>query len=775
MFSRFTERAMRAMVVAQEEAHKFNSSYVGTEHILLGILKVDQEENVILEVFDDMEMDAALLIEEVEDKIIEESHRNFSTFSFTPQAKRVLRYAWDEARAIGHGSVNIEHIFLALIKEKEGVGARILQENSITASEFKSKLLSKLGEEVSASLAVSGQRKGAIVTETPLLNEFGRDITWLAEEGKLDPVIGRQKEIERIVQILSRRGKNNPVLIGEAGVGKTAIVEGLAQSIMTEEVPKNLLNKRVVTLDLGILVAGTKYRGEFEERMKKLLAEVKDAGNIIMFVDELHTIVGTGSTEGSLDVANMFKPAMARGEVQVVGATTLDEYRKFIEGDPALERRFQSILVDEPTQEETLEIIKGIKSRYEEFHEVEFTDKAITASVVLSSRYITERRLPDKAIDLIDEAAARVILKTDKKVVDEDDIASIVSLWTGVDVGEMTRSESDRLLKMEDGMKELVIGQEEAVVAISKAIKRAKAGLKDPKRPIGSFIFVGPSGVGKTWLAKKLAEFMFGNENNLIRIDMSEYTEKHTTSRLIGSPPGYVGYGEGGQLTEPVRRKPYSVVLFDELEKAAPEVLNLLLQIMEDGHITDGNGRKVNFKNTIVIMTSNAGTSMLKKEAGYGFITEATKKQKSYDKIKETVLEEMKHVFTPEFLNRVDDIIVFKMLDKENMKKIIAIMVEDLIKRLEEKEIDLKINDKAKTFIVDNGYIENQGARQLRKTIQALVENPLSDKLLKGEIAENQVVTISVKADELSFMVKKKPVNVKSIEKKKEAVKVKEI
>jgi len=769
MFSRFTERAMRAMVVAQEEAHKFNSSYVGTEHILLGILKVDQNENVILDVFDEMDMDATLLIEEVEDKIIEESHRNFATFSFTPQAKRVLRYAWDEARSIGHGSVNIEHIFLALIKEKEGVGARILQENNITASEFKAKLLSKLGEEVSEAIPTSGHRKGPSV-ETPLLNEFGRDITWLAEEGKLDPVIGRQKEIERIVQILSRRGKNNPVLIGEAGVGKTAIVEGLAQRIITEEVPKSLLNKRVVTLDLGLLVAGTKYRGEFEERMKKMLAEVKNAKNVIMFVDELHTIVGTGSTEGSLDVANMFKPAMARGEVQVVGATTLDEYRKFIEGDPALERRFQSILVDEPTQEETLEIIKGIKSRYEEFHEVEFTEEAITASVVLSSRYITDRRLPDKAVDLIDEAAARVILKTDKKIVDEEDIASIVSLWTGIDVGEMTKSESDRLLNMETNMQDVVIGQAEAVISISRAIKRAKAGLKDPKRPIGSFIFVGPSGVGKTWLAKKLAEFMFGNENNLIRIDMSEYTEKHTTSRLIGSPPGYVGYGEGGQLTEPVRRKPYSVVLFDELEKAAPEVLNLLLQIMEDGHITDGNGRKVNFKNTIVIMTSNAGTKMLKSEAGYGFITDANKQKKSYDKIKETIQEEMKRIFTPEFLNRIDDTIIFRMLDKDDMKKIMSIMVKDLIERLQEKSIELQINDKAKEFIVEKGYIENQGARQLRKTIQELLENPLSDKLLKGDIDEGQSVTINVKGDELAFSIKKKAAKAKE---KKETVEAK--
>jgi ATP-dependent Clp protease ATP-binding subunit ClpC len=554
-------------------------------------------------------------------------------------------------------------------------------------------------------------------------------------------------------------------LTGEAGVGKTAIVEGLAQRILKSEVPKNLLGKRVVTLDLGLIVAGTKYRGEFEERMKKLLAEVKKATNIILFVDELHTIVGTGSTEGSLDIANMFKPAMARGEIQVIGATTLNEYRKFIESDSALERRFQSILVEPPTMEETLNILKGIIGRYEEYHEVAFLPEALEAAVQLSVRYITDRQLPDKAIDLIDEAAARVILKGKRKTVNAEDIAEIVALWKGIPITQVTRSESDRLLAMADELKKFVIGQDEAINALTKAIKRAKAGLKDPKRPIGSFIFLGPSGVGKTELAKRLAQFMFGSENNLIRIDMSEYTEKHTTSRLIGAPPGYVGYDEGGQLTEPVRRKPYSIILFDEIEKAAPEVHNLLLQIMDDGQVTDSNGRKVDFKNTVVIMTSNVGTNLMRKDATFGFVTQGDRDKRTYDKMKESVLEELKRAFSPEFLNRIDDTIIFRILDKQDMRLISRVMMGDLDKRLRENKIELQLSDEALDFIVDKGYVENLGARPLRHRLQEYVENPLADKLLAGEFSAGSIVRAELKDGAITFVIEPMPAADKKIKK----------
>ncbi len=752
MFSRFTEKSIQSIINAQDLAKKFGSDFLGTEHLLLGLMNIKDKENIVLKTLEELHLDKDKLVSHIEELLVSSGkHTVTGNLPFTPQVKKALAFAWDEARQLGHSYVNIEHIFLALLREQDGVAAKVLHQFDISILKAREVVISLLGIEVSATKDVR------LPADTPMINEFTRDLTWMAAQNKLEPVIGREREIERLVQILSRRTKNNPVLTGDAGVGKTAIVEGLAQRILKEEVPKSLFNKRVVTLDLGLIVAGTKYRGEFEERMKKLLAEVKKATNIIMFVDELHTIVGTGSTEGSLDVANMFKPAMARGEIQVIGATTLNEYRKYIEEDSALERRFQSVLVDPPTMEETLDILKGIITRYEEFHGVKFSPDSLQAAVQLSVRYINGRQLPDKAIDLIDEAAARVILKGVRKTVKPEDIAEIVSLWTGVPITQLTKSESEKLLNMADELRKRVVGQDEAIHALTKAVKRAKAGLKDPRRPVGSFIFLGPSGVGKTELAKTLAEFMFGNEHNIIRIDMSEYTEKHTTSRLIGAPPGYVGHDEGGQLTEPIRRKPYSIILFDEIEKAAPEVHNLLLQIMEDGQLTDSNGRKVNFKNSIVIMTSNVGSNLLKKEAGYGFVTKDTREAKTYEKMKETILEELKKAFTPEFLNRIDDVIIFKILSKLDMKDIFKIMINQLNVRLVDNEIKLVLGKGVDDFIVDKGFVENQGARPLRGKIQDLVENQLADRLLSGEIKRGQTVTLNLKDDKIVFSAKDTP------------------
>jgi ATP-dependent Clp protease ATP-binding subunit ClpC len=767
MFSRFTEKALQAIMSAQEEARRLGNDFVGTEHILLGILSVTKE-NLVLTVMDELGVTVADIRKAVEETV-EYSKKGIKLESipFTSQVKHVLSISWDEARQLGHSYVSVEHIFLALLREREGVAAKILNNLKVNVPKAREVILRMLGEKV-----VSTKESSAPPPNTPLLNEFGRDLTWLASENKLDPVIGRQKEIERIVQILSRRTKNNPVLTGEAGVGKTAIVEALAQRIIAKDAPKKLLKKRIVTLDLGLLVAGTKYRGEFEERVKKLMDEIRKNKNIILFIDELHTIIGTGSTEGSLDVANMFKPALARGELQCIGATTLNEYRKHIESDAALERRFQSVLVDEPTLEETILILKGIRERYEQFHDVKIRDEALDAAAHLSSRYIADRHLPDKAVDLMDEAASRVILQAKKKEVNAEDIAEIVCSWTGVPITQLTQSESQRLMSIEESLHKRVVGQEDAVKALARAIKRSKAGLRDPKRPIGSFIFLGPSGVGKTELAKSLAEFMFDNENNIVRLDMSEYTEKHTTSRLVGSPPGYVGYDEGGQLTEPVRRKPYSILLFDEIEKASPEVINILLQILEDGRLTDSTGRTVNFKNTVVIMTSNVGSKLIEKSAGFGFVTASNQEQVGYDKMKEKVMDELKRTFPPEFLNRIDDIIIFRALTKDNMKDICVIMLRDLNKRLAEKKLTLTISDAVKDFLVDKGYVENQGARPLRQTIQRLLEDPLADKLLSGEIEENDTVQASVKNDQLIFSAKKaKPAKAKEQEPSEETAK----
>ncbi|MDR1453850.1 MAG: ATP-dependent Clp protease ATP-binding subunit [Candidatus Margulisbacteria bacterium] len=752
MFSRFTEKAIQIIITAQEAAREFSSESLGTDHLLLSLLESADKNDIINKVLAKININRGELIDDLEEIISNKAKPVVpDNIPFTPQVKRALGYAWEEARQLGHSSVSVEHLFLALLRDPDSVVAKVLGARNVALMVAKNAVLSLLGPEVKTS---GTEYKKPV--DTPLLNEFARDLTNLALNNKLDPVVGREREIERIVQILSRRTKNNPVLTGDAGVGKTAIVEGLAQRILQKEVPKNLLGKRVVTLDLGLIVAGTKYRGEFEDRMKKLLAEVKKAGNVIMFVDELHTMVGTGSTEGSLDVANMFKPAMARGEVQIIGATTLDEYRKYIEDDSALERRFQSVLVDPPSSEETLKILQGIIGRYEEYHEVKFSLESLEAAVSLSVRYITDRQLPDKAIDLIDEAAARVILKGKKTVVSAEDIAEIVALWKGIPVTQVSKNEAERLLTMEAELKKRIIGQDEAIAALVKAIKRGKAGLKDPKRPIGSFIFLGASGVGKTELAKALAEFMFGQQENMVRIDMSEYTEKHTVSRLVGAPPGYIGHDEGGQLTEPVRRRPYSVVLFDEIEKAATEVHNILLQIMDDGILTDSNGRKVDFKNTIVIMTSNVGTQALKKDTTFGFIAGDDRSKRSYEKIKETVLGELKNAFPPEFLNRLDDTIVFRMLDKDDLQKIVRIMLADLNKRLTNHNLTLEISDAAADFLVEKGFVENQGARPLRRIIQDQVENALADKLLSREIAENSNVSIDAQDKVLIFTAGKK-------------------
>lgn len=715
--------------------------------------------------------------------------------------KKVVELSQDEARKLGHSYVGTEHILLGLIREGEGVAARVLNNLGVSLNKARQQVLQLLGsnESQAGRQGRSGQQSNA---STPTLDSLARDLTVSAKEGKIDPVIGRSKEIERVIQVLSRRTKNNPVLIGEPGVGKTAVAEGLAQQIIDNEVPETLRDKRVMTLDMGTVVAGTKYRGEFEDRLKKVMEEIRQAGNIILFIDELHTLIGAGGAEGAIDASNILKPSLARGELQCIGATTLDEYRKYIEKDAALERRFQPIQVDEPTLEETIQILNGLRDRYEAHHRVTITDEAIEAAASLSDRYITDRFLPDKAIDLIDEAGSKVRLRsytvppnlkeleqkldevrkekdaavqsqefekaaslrdseqrfreelettknewkekqgqTDSEVTMED-IAAVVSIWTGVPVSKLTKDESDRLLNMEEILHDRVIGQSEAVNAVAKAIRRARAGLKDPKRPIGSFIFLGPTGVGKTELARALAEVMFADEDAMIRIDMSEYMERHATSRLVGSPPGYVGYDEGGQLTEKVRRKPYSVVLLDEVEKAHPEVFNILLQVLEDGRLTDSKGRVVDFRNTVIIMTSNVGASELKRNKYVGFSLDD--EEKDYKDMKSKVMEELKKAFRPEFLNRIDETIVFHSLEKEHMKDIVTLMVKQLQKRLKEQDLHLSLTDKAVEKIANEGFDPEYGARPLRRSIQKNIEDLLSEELLKGAIEKEQQVKIGL-------------------------------
>ena len=802
MFSRFTERAQRVLVAAQKEAAQMGRNYVGTEHLLLGILTDPGSAAGALE---GVTLDAAR--QEVIQMLGKgDDNSPIRTMVYTPRTKKVLEQSAKEARDLQHNYVGTEHLLLALIHEREGVAATILTKMGKNLQKMREEILRALSGEDSAS-GEKGQKKG---NNTPTLDHFARDLTKAAQNGELDPVIGRTKEIERIVQILSRRTKNNPVLIGEPGVGKSAIVEGLAQLIVEGNIPEILRGKRVVSLDLAGMVAGAKYRGEFEERLKNAMAEIKKAGNVILFIDELHTMVGAGASEGSIDAANIMKPLLARGELQCVGATTLNEYHKYIEKDSALERRFQPVMVGEPTKEESVAILHGLRDRYEAHHRVRITDEAIEAAVQLSDRYIADRFLPDKAIDLIDEAASRVRIKAftappdmkeqearlealgketeeavahedfekaaqlrdEKKrlqneiaqrrkeweqrregrveIVGEEEVAQIVSSWTGIPVSRMTEGEAERLLHLEETLHSRVIGQDEAVAAVARAVRRARAGIKDPQRPIGSFIFLGPTGVGKTELCKALGEALFGDENSLIRIDMSEYMEKHSVSRMIGSPPGYVGYEEGGQLTEKVRRKPYSIVLLDEVEKAHPDVFNVLLQILEDGRLTDGQGRVVDFKNTVIVMTSNAGVQTIKKQRTMGFGS-ADSREKTYEQMRDNIMEEVKQVFRPEFLNRVDEIIVFHELTEEDINRIAALMLKAVGKRLAERGIELEVAPEAVALLAKAGFDPQYGARPLRRTIQRKVEDALSEEILSGAIHLGDRVSVTVEGEELRF------------------------
>lgn len=806
IFDRFTERAQKVMVYAQEEAVRLNHNYIGTEHILLGLLR--EGEGIAAQVLKNKGVDLEVIRNSTEELVGNGQESFTQILGYTPRTKTVLEYSLNEARALGQNFIGTEHLLLALIREGDGLAASMLKGMGLSSEGVVQEILTLLNEEPKAKKMQKTQNENP---NTPTLNKYGRDLNEMARDGKLDPVIGRDQEIERMIQILSRRTKNNPVLIGDPGVGKTAIAEGLAQKIYEGNVPESLKDKRVVTLDLSSMVAGAKYRGEFEERLKNVMIEIKEVGNVILFIDEMHTIIGAGAAEGSIDASNILKPALARGEIQAIGATTMDEYKKHIEKDSALERRFQPVTVGEPSKEEALQILKGLRDKYEAHHKVKITDQALHAAVELSDRYITDRYLPDKAIDLIDEAASRVRIKTftappdlkkledelaglekekseaislqdyekaakvrdreaeirtqlesqkrswsDKahsadSVVGEQEVSTIVSSWTGVPVTKMAEEESQRLLNLENILHSRVIGQEEAVAAVAKAIKRARVGLKDPNRPVGSFIFLGPTGVGKTELTKALAEALFGDEGAMIRIDMSEYMEKHTVSRLIGSPPGYVGYDEGGQLTEKVKRKPYSVVLLDEIEKAHPDVFNILLQILEDGRLTDGKGRTVDFKNTVVIMTSNVGSHTIKKQKILGFTASTDEKESVYEKMKDNVMEELRSNFRPEFLNRIDDIIVFHQLEEEHLKEIVEIMLKSLLKRIKEMNIEIEVSDEAKSMLMKKGFDQQYGARPLRRAITKLVEDQLSEEILKGNVKAGSKVQIVVEEEKLVF------------------------
>lgn len=821
----FTPRAQQVLALARKEADRFNHNYVGTEHLLLGLIKLGQ--GVAVSVLERMGLDLESVRMEVEKQVGTGPDQKVSgNIPYTPRVKKVLALANKEAKALNHSYVGTEHILLGLLREGEGVAARVLQTLDVDIQRTRNEILSEIDpnfspeesdeefegfEDEEEPLETGSEGKA----KTPALRAFGRDLTKLARDGELDPVIGRENEIERVIQILCRRTKNNPVLVGEAGVGKTAIVEGLAQEIGMGNVPEILREKRVVTLDLALMVAGTKYRGQFEERIKAVMDEIRKVKNVILFIDELHTIVGAGSAEGAMDASNIIKPALSRGELQCVGATTLNEYRKYIEKDAALERRFQQVKVEEPSVEDTIAILRGLKDKYEQHHKVSYSPEAIESSVRLTSRYLTGRFLPDKAIDVLDESGARARIGTltrppeikalegkievinkekvtainsqdfekaaalrdtekqtkkeledliaswrsesEEKVVDveEDDIMAVVSKWTGVPLQRMEEKETEKLLQMENKLKEHVIGQDTAVVAISKALRRSRADLKDPRRPIGSFLFLGPTGVGKTYLARNLAEFMFGDAEALIQIDMSEYMEKFTSSRLIGSPPGYVGYEEGGQLSESVRRRPYSVVLFDEIEKAHPDVMNLLLQILEEGMITDSFGRKVDFRNTIIIMTSNVGAQTIKRQTSLGFGA-MSEDNADFEGMKEKIMEEAKKEYKPEFLNRLDDLVVFKMLEKESLSAIVDLEINKLLVRLREKEIDLELNTSARDFLIVEGYDPNFGARPMRRAVERHLEDPLAEALLRSEFKAGDMVDVSHEegAKELSFEVR---------------------
>jgi ATP-dependent Clp protease ATP-binding subunit ClpC len=813
MFERFTERARQVVVLAQEEARTLKHNYIGTEHILLGLLR--EEEGLAARVLESLDITVERVRAQVVRIVGSGEEVTSGQIPFTPRAKKVLELALREALSLGHNYIGTEHILLGLVRENEGVAARILLDFDADSEKIRNeviRMLSGPGGRRQGQSGGSGSGSGAAPGEgkksSKLLDQFGRNLTKLAAEGKLDPCVGRETEIERIMQILSRRTKNNPVLVGEPGVGKTAVVEGLAQRITSSDVPELLRNKQIYTLDLAALVAGSKYRGEFEERLKKVMKEITQRGDIILFIDELHNLVGAGAAEGAIDAASILKPALARGELQTIGATTLEEYRKYLERDSALERRFQQIRVDEPTVDQTVEILKGLRDRYEQHHKVQITDEALRAAGELASRYISDRFLPDKAIDLIDEAASRMRIKsmtsppanrelegevettrrekeaaieaqefekaaalrdTERKLtnkkreleqewesgesgaerpsIGEEEIADIVSMWTGIPVFKLTEAETQKLMRMEDELHKRVIGQHPAIEVISKAIRRSRAGLKDPKRPTGSFIFLGPSGVGKTELARTLAEFLFGDDDAMIRIDMSEYMEKHAVSRLVGSPPGYIGYDEGGQLTEAVRRKPYSVLLLDEIEKAHPDVFNILLQILEDGRLTDAQGRTVDFRHAIVIMTSNIGAAEIARNTPLGFAVSEDETGITYDDMKSRIMGELKKVFRPEFLNRIDDVIVFHKLQKEEIKQIVELLLLRIRESMAERELQLELTGEAKDLLVEKGWDPSMGARPLRRAIQRYIEDPLADFVLREQLTPGATVVIDPKPE----------------------------
>ncbi len=811
MFERFTERARQVVVLAQEEARTLKHNYIGTEHILLGLLR--EEEGLAARVLESLDITVERVRAQVVRIVGSGEEVTSGQIPFTPRAKKVLELALREALSLGHNYIGTEHILLGLVRENEGVAARILLDFDADSEKIRNEVIRMLsgpggrrqgsGSGSGGAQAAAGSGEGK--KSSKLLDQFGRNLTKLAADGKLDPVVGRETEIERIMQILSRRTKNNPVLIGEPGVGKTAVVEGLAQRITNADVPELLKGKQIYTLDLAALVAGSKYRGEFEERLKKVMKEITQRGDIILFIDELHNLVGAGAAEGAIDAASILKPALARGELQTIGATTLDEYRKYLERDSALERRFQQIRVDQPSIEETVQILEGLRDRYEQHHKIEITDEALRAASELADRYIADRQLPDKAIDLIDEAASRMRIKSmtappvyrdlEEKIetarrekeaaienqefekaaalrddertltqekrdledqwrngegdgprpaIGEEEIADIVSMWTGIPVFKLTEAETAKLMRMEDELHKRVIGQHAAVEVISKAIRRSRAGLKDPKRPTGSFVFLGPSGVGKTELARTLAEFLFGDEDSMVRIDMSEYMEKHAVSRLVGSPPGYIGYDEGGQLTEAVRRKPYCVLLLDEIEKAHPDVFNILLQILEDGRLTDSQGRTVDFRHAIVIMTSNIGAQEIARNTPLGFAVSEDETGITYEDMKTRIMGELKKVFRPEFLNRIDDVIVFHKLQKDEIKTIVELLLRRIRESMAERELQLDLTEEAKDFLVDKGWDPSMGARPLRRAIQRYIEDPLADFVLRSELPPGATVVVDV-------------------------------